>query len=44
MMRWMNVDKLKLKPELIMEFAIDHKTDVHSIVMNDLGDVCVDIG
>ncbi|GLD94149.1 hypothetical protein PINS_up002760 [Pythium insidiosum] len=29
--------KLKIKPELVIEFAAEHKTDVHSIVMSDIG-------
>ncbi|DBA03572.1 TPA: hypothetical protein N0F65_011473 [Lagenidium giganteum] len=30
--------KLKVKPELVSEFSIEHKTDVHSVLMNDIGD------
>ncbi|TMW56043.1 hypothetical protein Poli38472_008691 [Pythium oligandrum] len=29
--------KLKAKPELVTEFAVAHKTDVHSVLMNDIG-------
>lgn len=32
-------EKLRVKPELVAEFSVAHKTDVHSVLMNDLGNV-----
>ncbi|TYZ57011.1 hypothetical protein PybrP1_003277 [[Pythium] brassicae (nom. inval.)] len=29
--------KLRVKPELVAEFPVAHKTDVHSVIMNDIG-------
>uniref|UniRef100_K3WI21 Uncharacterized protein n=1 Tax=Globisporangium ultimum (strain ATCC 200006 / CBS 805.95 / DAOM BR144) TaxID=431595 RepID=K3WI21_GLOUD len=29
--------KLRVKPELVSEFSVEHKTDVHSVLMNDIG-------
>lgn len=32
-------EKLRIKPELVAEFPVAHKTDVHSVLMNDVGNV-----
>lgn len=32
-------EKLRVKPELVAEFPVAHKTDVHSVLMNDIGNV-----
>ncbi|KAL4155124.1 hypothetical protein PRNP1_007237 [Phytophthora ramorum] len=29
--------KLRMKPEIVADFPIAHKTDVHSVLMNDIG-------
>ncbi|KAG6964890.1 hypothetical protein JG688_00007496 [Phytophthora aleatoria] len=29
--------KLRVKPEIVEEFPVSHKTDVHSVLMNDIG-------
>ncbi|KAF1794063.1 WD40 repeat, conserved site [Phytophthora cactorum] len=30
-------EKLRVKPEIVEEFPVSHKTDVHSVLMNDIG-------
>ncbi|CAI5744648.1 unnamed protein product [Peronospora destructor] len=29
--------KLRIKPEIVADFSVSHKTDVHSVLMNDIG-------
>ena len=35
----MVVEKLRAKPELVADFPTLHKTDVHSVLMNDISSV-----
>lgn len=32
-------EKLRAKPEIVADFPVLHKTDVHSVLMNDIGNV-----
>lgn len=34
-------EKLRVKPEIVADFSVSHKTDVHSVLMNDVGKVSV---
>lgn len=41
---YVSTEKLKVKPELVGEFPVQHKTDVHSVLMNDIGNVRTPLG